>query len=62
MFDTDLNKDHPHREIQLALEIRPENAILNCHSKFNRIFVVVYLLINRIQTAKKGNKITDAET
>ena len=30
IFDTDLNKDHTHREIQLALEIRPENAIPIC--------------------------------
>ena len=66
-LNTGLNKDHQHREIQLALEIRPEDTTCvqknrNCHSKFNGIFVQVYLQKNRIQTAIKGNKITGVET
>ena len=31
-LEMDLNKDHPHGEIQLALEIRPENTI-SIHSE-----------------------------
>ena len=31
ILETDLNKDCPHRETQLALEIRPENTIFRTH-------------------------------
>ena len=53
-FDTDLNKDQFHSEIQLALEIKSEKALCSecigmifffniqrnkdCYSRFNRIF------------------------
>ena len=31
ILDMDLNKDHFHSEIQLALEIKPENTIFKMH-------------------------------
>ena len=73
---TNLNKDHLHREIQLALEIKPEKILyLECISiKFITFRKVKIVIVNLTEFCRslfaekqdpnsneRGNKITDAE-